>query len=271
MAPKPTTTTTIPDAPNELEQVIGKALAAAGTYQPAKEDPPVFQSGYWTTAGPSSPEGTGYSFEKQFVNAPGVKPLSVATLDFYSLTPDELKRFQELAFQAGYYGPSAERGDIPFGSYDPDTFKLWSQYNERAANMYKVGKKNTIWDLLNDDVAHRPENANKNKSRGPLVTQLPDPREIEEMIRGVAPSVIGRDADPAFIADFQAMYAKIISQFQENKYALEGTEAGGTITAPPSAEALASFRLRIENPEQYEEKRAAGRQQAYTQLLKSAL
>lgn len=262
MAPKPTTTTTIPDAPNETSQVIGAALAAVGTYQP-KDDPPVQQSGYW-----DYDEHTG---ENYYVNYSSVKPLSKATLDFYSLTPDELKRFQELAFQAGYYGPSAERGDIPFGAYDPDTFKLWSQYNERAANMYKVGKKNTIWDLLNDDVAHRPENANKNKSRGPLVTQLPDPREIEEMIRGVAPSVIGRDADPAFIADFQAMYAKIVANFQENKYALEGTETGGQLTAPPSAEALASFRLRTENPEQYEEKRAAGRQQAYTALLKSAL
>lgn len=246
----------------EPPEVIAEAKRKNAGVVPfgVKEDPPVQQSGYW-----DYDEHTG---ENYFVNYQSVKPLSAATLDFYRLNPTELTRFQELAFQAGYYGTSAERGDIPFGSYDPDTFKIWSQYNERAANTYKVGKKNTIWDLLNDDVAHRPENANKNKSRAPLVTQLPDPREIEEMIRGVAPSVIGRDADPGFISDFQAMYAKIISDFQENKYALESTETGGSITAPPSAEALAAFRLRTENPDAYEETRGAKRARAYTQLLK---
>lgn len=234
----------------------------------AKEDPPVYQSGYWWDPQHSTDPN---SETRQYVNSPSQKPLSKALLDFYSLDDKELRRFQELAFQAGLYGSSAERGDIPFGAKDDRTFAIWQSYNERAANMFKVGKKNTVWDLLNDDVAHRPENANKNKKRAPLITQLPDPRDIEEMVRGVAPSVIGRDADPEFIADFQAMYARIVSQFQENKYALEGTEQGGTITAPPSAEALAAFRLRTENPEQYEEKRAAARQQAYTNLLKAAL
>lgn len=263
--PTPTTTTatTIPkDAPNEIGQVIGAALAAVGTYQP-KDDPPVPSSGYW-----DYDESTGKNY---WVNYQTTKPLSKATNEFYALDRDELKRFQELAFQAGYYGSGAERSDIPFGSYDPDTYKIWQQYNERAAAGYKAGKNFTLWDYLQDDVNNRPEGIGKAKKRAPLVTQLPDPRDIEEMVRGVAPSVIGRDADPAFTADFIAMYQKIVSQFQENKYALEGSEQGGTITAPPSAEALAAFRLRTENPQQYEEKRSAARAAAYTSLLKGAL
>jgi hypothetical protein len=252
------------DAPNELSQVIAGALAAVGPYQP-KDDPPVPSSGYW-----DYDESTAKPY---WVNYQTTKPLSKATLEFYSLDRDELRRFQELAFQAGYYGTSADREDIPFGSYDPDTYKIWQQYNDRAAQGYKVGKNFTLWDYLQDDVNNRPESLGKDKKakRQPRVTQLPDPREIEEMVRGVAPSVIGRDADEAFTADFIAMYTKIVSQFQENKYALEGSEEGGTITAPPSAEALAAFRLRTENPEQYEEKRAAARASAYTALLKGAL
>lgn len=268
MAPKKTPTAPAPsptvpaDAPNELASVIASALSAAGPYQ-AKDDPLVTTSGYW-----DYDESTGKNY---FVNYLGAKPLSKAQLDFYSLTDDELKRFQELAFQAGYYGSSAERSDIPWGAKDPDTYKIWQQFNERAADNRKVGKNLTLWDILQDDVNHRPESAGKGKTRQPLVTQLPDPREVEEMVRGVAPGVIGRDADQAFIDDFVAMYSKIVANFQENKYALEGTEQGGTITAPPSAESLAAFRLRTENPAQYEEKRAAARQQAYTALLKGAL
>lgn len=265
MAPKPTTTTTVPlpkDAPNEIAQVIGAAIASVGPYQP-KDDPPVPSSGYW-----DYDESTGKNY---WVNYQTTKPKSKADLEFYSLDRDELKRFQELAFQAGYYGPSAERSDIPFGSYDPDTFKIWQQYNERAANGLKVGKNFTLWDYLQDDVNNRPESLGKDKKkRGPLVTQLPDPRDVEEMVRGVAPGVIGRDPDPEFTKDFIAMYTKIVADFQANKYALEESEEGGTITAPPSAEALAAFRLRTENPEQYEEKRSAARAQAYTALLKGA-
>ena len=266
MAPRPQLSPPVtrpPDAPPEIGQVIGAALAAAqANYQP-KDDPPVASTGYW-----DYDESTG---KKYWVNYFSQKPSSKATLEFYEMDRDELKRFQELAFQAGYYGSSAERENIPFGSYDPDTFGIWKQYVERAANVFKAGKQLTVWDLLQDDVNNRPANAGKKKSgRGPLVTQLPDPREIEELVRGVAPSVIGRDPDEAFTQDFIAMYTKIVSEFQANKYALENTEEGGTITAPPSAEALASFRLRHENPEQFEEKRAASRQAAYTKLLKGA-
>lgn len=199
------------------------------------------------------------------------KPRSKALLDFYNLSRDEVTRFQELAFQAGLYGSTAERGDIAFGARDPDTFKLWQQMTDQAVRYSAAGKKTTIWDSLQELVDNRPESLGKKKARQPLVTQLPDPRDIEEMVRGVAPSVIGRDADPAFTSDFIAMYTKIVSQFQADKYALENTESGGTITAPPSAEALAAFRLRTENPEQYEEKRSAARQAAYTALLKGAL
>lgn len=267
-APKTPPTTRPPDAPSEADPMIARIFAAgaASTYQ-AKDDPPVYSNGFWST--PSSPEGTPTGEAKVFVNQPGTKPLSRAELDFYTMDRDELRRFQELAFQAGYYGTSADREDVPFGSYDPDTFKIWSQYAQRAADNYKVGKRLTIWDILQDDVNNRPAGANK-KKRAPLVTQLPDPREIEELVRGVAPSVIGRDADPGFISDFTAMYQKIVTDFQKQKYDLENSESGGTITAPPSAEALAAFRLRYENPEQYEEKRAAARQQAYTALLKGA-
>lgn len=199
------------------------------------------------------------------------KPRSKVLQDFYNLSPDELKRFQELAFQAGLYGASAEREDISFGARDPDTFKLWAQMTDQAARYGAAGKKFTIWDSIQELVDNRPESAGKKKSTRPLVTELPDPRAVEEMVRGVAPSVIGRDADPAFTSDFIAMYTKIVSDYQANKYALENTEAGGTITAPPDAQSLAAFRLRTENPEQYEEKRSAARAAAYTSLLKGAL
>lgn len=262
-APKTPPTTRPPDAPVELDPQIAAIFqaGAASTYQ-AKDDPLVPSNGYW-----DYDESTG---SKYWVNYYNEKPLSKVQLEFYQMDRDELKRFQELAFQAGYYGTGAEREDIPFGSYDPDTFKIWTQYANRAADSLKAGKHLTIWDYLQDDVNNRPAGAAKGKKRAPLITQLPDPREIEELVRGVAPSVIGRDPSPEFTQDFIAMYTKIVSDFQANKYALENTEEGGTITAPPSPEALASFRLRYENPEQYEEKRAASRQAAYTALLKGA-
>lgn len=230
------------------------------------DDPPVWKYGNPFSAiwDPNAdPTKLGYYSE----------PLSKATLDFYSLDRNnELKRFQELAYQAGLYGTGAEREDIPFGAYDDDTYKIWQQLNTQAARRGLVGKKNTVWDVLQEMVDNRPEGlAKKKKSRQPLVTQLPDPRDIEELVRNVAPDVIGRDPDPAFTQDFIAMYTRIVKEFQENKYYLEGTEEGGTIQAPPSPAALASFRLRTENPEQYEEKRAAARQAAYTSLLKGAL
>ncbi len=208
-------------------EFLSQRLSTAQPYS-TKEDPPVWSSGYW-----DYDESTSLRY---FVNYGQSKPKSQADLDFERLDDTELRRFQELAFQAGYYGTSAEREDIPFGAKDPETFKIWQQYNDRAANRLKVGKQHTLWDILDEDVRNRPENANKNKTtRQPLVTKLPDPREIEEMVRGVAPSVIGRDADDAFTSDFIAMYSKIVSDFQANEYALKNSEAGGTITAPPSA------------------------------------
>lgn len=228
-----------------------------------EDDPPIWEfnnpfAAIWTGGDASK---IGYS----------TKPSSKAAIDFYSLGKEELLRFQELAFQAGLYGATAERSDIPWKAKDPETFKIWQQMVGQAARYYAAGKKNTIWDALQELVDNRPEGLGKKKSnRGPLITQLPDPREIEELVRGVAPSVIGRDPSPEFTQDFIAMYTKIVSDFQANKYALENTDEGGTITAPPSAEQLASFRLRTENPEQYEEKRAASRQAAYTALLKGA-
>ena len=200
-------------------------------------------------------------------------PLSKATLKFYEMDRDELKRFQELAFQAGYYGSAAEREDIPFGSYDEDTFKVWATLAKRAANIATTGKRNTIWDVLQDDVNNRPAGLGKKqkKERAPLVTRLPDPREIEETIRDIAPDVIGRDPDDAFIQDFISMYQQMQARYQEQVYALEGTEEGGTVTAPPSAGAIARFRLRHERPEEFEEKRAASRHMQYLQLLKGAM
>jgi hypothetical protein len=200
------------------------------------------------------------------------KKASKAELDFYTMPKEQRLRFQELAFQAGLYGASAEREDIPWGARDTETFKIWQQMVGQAARYAAAGKQTTIWDALQDLVDNRPEGlGKKNKGRAPLVTELPDPRAVEEMVRGVAPSVIGRDADPAFTSDFIAMYTKIVSEFQANKYALQGTEEGGTITAPPSAEALASFRLRTENPGAYEEARAAERHKAYSAMLKGIL
>lgn len=252
----------------DTDDYVNQQLSAATPYQP-KEDPLVPYSGYWES--PSSPEGTPYG-TKQWVNRPGAKPLSVASLEFYEMDRDELKRFQELAFQAGHYGPGAERSDVPFGSYDEKTYSIWVDYNTRAARGKKVGKNFTAWDYLQDDVNNRPEGLGKNaRKRPPLITELPDPRELEETVRDLAPSVIGREADDAWIADFTAMYTKYVQQFQENKYALGGTEEGGTLTAPPNAEQLAKFRLRTENPEAYAEKESVARQQAYLQLLKGAL
>lgn len=200
------------------------------------------------------------------------KKASKAKADFYTLNSDELKRFQELAFQAGYYGEDAERGDIRWGATDDKTYQIWNDFVNRSARVYASGKKNTLWDLLQDDVAKRPENMGKaKKGRPPLVTVLPDPRMIEETLMQLAPEIIGRDPDPEFIADFTAMYTSMQSEFQKNKYALEGTEEGGTITAPPPADSIAAFRLRYERPEEYERHRAAEKHMQYTQLLKGAL
>lgn len=249
----------------ELEELQKKIQSGSNKYVDP-DDPPVWKFGdpfsaIWNPNADATKLGY-YS-----------TPLSKATLEFYSLDrANELKRFQELAFQAGLYGPSAEREDVPFGAYDDDTFKIWQQLNAQAARRGMVGKKNTVWDVLQEMVDNRPEGlTKKKKSRAPLVTELPDPRAIEELVRNVAPEVIGRDPDESFTQDFISMYTRIVKEFQENKYYLAGTEEGGTIQAPPSAEALASFRLRTENPAEYEEKRAAARHQAYSAMLKGIL
>jgi hypothetical protein len=227
------------------------------------DDPPV-----WEFNNPFTAIWTGGDATKAGYNQ---KPSSKAQMDFYSLNRDELLRFQEMAFQAGLYGSGAEREDIPWKARDPETFKIWQQMVGQAARYAAAGKKNTIWDALQEIVDNRPEGLGKKQTkRQPLVTQLPDPREIEELVRGVAPSVIGRDVDEAFTQDFIAMYTEMVARFQKQKYDLEGSEEGGTITAPPSAEAIAAFRLRHERPEEFEEKRAASRQAAYTSLLKGA-
>lgn len=265
MAPKPTTTTTVPrDAPDELTQQFGALLALAQANQPQQEDdPPVWQSGYW-----DYDESTGKNY---WVNYTSQKPLSQSILDFYRLDDSELRRFQELAFQAGLYGSSAERGDVPFGAKDPDTFQIWQQMNKHAAGSAKAGKTNTMWDLLQDMVNNRPENAGKGKKRSPLVTTLPNPTDLKELVLSAGQEVLGRDVDEGFANDFVSMYQKMVADFQSNKYALEGTEEGGTITAPPSPEAIAKFRLKYERPEQYENFRSAKRHQEYVQLLKGLL
>lgn len=231
--------------------------------QPDPDDPMV-----WEFNNPFTAIWTGGDATKVGYNQ---KPRSKVLQDFYNLLPDELKRFQELAFQAGLYGPAAERSDVPWGAHDPETYKYWMQMTDQAARYGAAGKKFTIWDSIQELVDNRPESAGKKKSTRPLVTELPDPRAVEEMVRGIAPSIRGREADPAFISDFVTMYSKIVSDYQANKYALENTEEGGTITAPPPAQDLAAFRLRTENPEQYEENQAAMRQKAYLSLLKGAL
>lgn len=249
--------------PPELQTILSQIGSRPA--EDDEDDPPVWQSGYW-----DYDESTGKEY---FVNYGIKKPLSSANLDFYKLTRDELRRFQELAYQAGYYGSTAERGDVPFGAYDEDTFKVWATLNKRAATLFKTGKNHTVWDVLQDDVQNKPENlgkANKPK-RQPLVTQLPNPTDVKDLVLSVSQDVLGREVDDEFINDFTAMYTKMVSEFQKNKYSLEGSEEGGTITAPPSPESLARFRLRYERPEQYEEKAGAQRHNAYVQLLKGAL
>lgn len=228
------------------------------------DDPPVWEFNNPFTAIWTGGDATKLGYTK--------KPSSKAKADFYTLNPDELKRFQELAFQAGYYGEGAERGDIRWGATDDKTFSIWNDFVNRSARVYASGKKSTLWDLLQDDVSKRPENMGKEKKgRGPLVTVLPDPRQIEETLMQLAPEIIGRDPDPEFIKDFTSMYTSMQAEFQKNKYALEGTEEGGTITAPPPADSIAAFRLRYERPEEYERHRAAEKHMQYTQLLKGAL
>lgn len=229
------------------------------------DDPPL-----WEFANPFSAIWTGGDATKLGYTP---KPLSKAALDFYNIPKDDLLRFQELAYQAGLYGSSAERGDVPFGARDPDTYKIWLQLNQDATRRYAAGKKQTMWDVLQDLVDNRPENLGKSKKRErqPLITVLPDPRQIEETLLALAPDVIGRDPSPDFISDFTAMYTRMQQEFQENKYALEGTETGGTITAPPSADSIAAFRLRYENPEEYERHRAAEKHIQYVNLLKGIL
>lgn len=256
----------------ELEALLQRLASGGGQSQPDPDDPPVMQYKLTPTGPARGFRGRAKSYAAKSYQVTKT-PLSRAKNEFFGMDRDELKRFQELAFQAGYYGSSAEREDVPFGSYDEKTYQVWAQLNERAAMFLKNGKQHTVWDVLQDDVNNRPESLGKKKGRerAPLVTELPDPRALEELVRGVAPEVLGRDPDPAFTQDFIAMYSRIVREYQENKYALENTEKGGTITAPPSAEMLASFRLRTENPEQFEEKRAAARSAAYTALLKGAL
>ena len=251
--------------PEEEKLFMGmlSQLASGQRQQEDPDDPPVWQSGYW-----DYDESTGKNY---WVNYTNKRPLSKAKLDFYNLDDKELRRFQELAFQAGYYGESAERSDIRWGAKDDDTFKIWSGFNERAARAGLAGKQSTVWDLLQDDVEKRPASLSQGRKRAPLVTELPDPRQVQMLLMDIGPSVIGREPDEAFINDFTAMYTKMVSEFQANKYALEGSEEGGTITAPPSAESLARFRLRYERPEQYEEKAGAQRHNAYLSLLKGAL
>lgn len=259
---------TDPDSEDYLNQMLAQASASGLTGKP---DPNIWEFGnpftaIWDTR--TNKDGTPFQDPTKFGYYE--KKSSQAETDFYKLNRDELLRFQELAFQAGLYGSSATREDIPWRARDPHTFQIWQQMVEQAGRYHAAGKKNTIWDSLQELVDNRPEGLGKKKGRAPLVTQLPDPREIEEMVRGVAPSVIGRDASPEFTQDFIAMYTAMVARFQEQKYALAGTEEGGTVTAPPSAESLAAFRLRHERPEEFEEKRAASRQAAYTSLLKGA-
>lgn len=251
------------DLPPELQSILSQI--GNRPREDDEDDPPVWQSGYW-----DYDESTGQNY---WVNYGIKKPLSSANLDFYKLTRDELRRFQEMAYQAGYYGSTAERGDVPFGAYDEDTFKVWATLNKRAATLFQTGKLSTIWDVLQDDVNNRPENLGKSRrrERAPLITQLPNPTDIKDLVLSVGQDVIGREVDDAFAEDFVAMYTRMVREFQENKYALEGTEEGGTITAPPSPESLARFRLRHERPEEYEEKAGAERHNAYLQLLKGAL
>lgn len=262
--------------PEAVKDPILAALLAGGNTQQyqSPNDPPVYFSGYWEFGGSgSSPEGTPSTFNRQFVNKPGTKPFSAAEADFYNLDRgSELQRFQELAFQAGLYGPNAEREDIRWGAYDEQTFSIWSDLNKSAAVALKAGKKHSVWDRLQDLVDHRPDNLGKKaKKRQPLVTKLPDPREIEEMVRGVAPGVIGRDPTDSQISEFTSMYRALVQNFQQQVYDLEDTEKGGTVDAPPDAAALAAFQLRTQNPEQYEEAQSVGRQAAYLKLLKGAL
>lgn len=200
-------------------------------------------------------------------------PYNRAIANFHALDREsELIRLQELAFQAGLYGESTEREDIRWESYDDDTFKIWMDLTRAASLSARAGKKQTVWDKLQDLVEHRPANlGKKKKGREPKIIQLPDPRELEEVIRSIAPETIGREADESLTQDIIAMYTRIQERFQENRYALSQTEEGGTLQAPPSAAALAKFRLRTERPEEYEQHRSAQRSREYTALLEGLL
>ncbi len=250
---------------DELLAKIETGLAkAAASGVGAKPDPPIWEFGNpFTDIWNPNKKDIKFGYYE--------KPSSKAAVDFYNLNDTELRRFQELSFQAGYYGAGAERTDIRWGAKDDTTYAIWNDFVGRAARVHAAGKKNTLWDLLQDDVDKRPENLNKGRKREPLVNVLPDAREIEQTLMALAPDVIGRDPDPEFIADFTAMYTSMVSEFNKNRYALAGTEEGGEITAPPSAESIAAFRLRHEKPEEYERHRSAEKHMQYLSLLKGAL
>jgi hypothetical protein len=171
------------------------------------------------------------------------QPLSLSTVEFGArlsgLDPEQVRKLQEQlyasgAYPASYYGRGAKK--IPFGQLDPDTAQILQQMAGLAS----------FTGNLDQLLSAKVDIAELGEKRAPLVIELPSQEDMDSVLRESASEILGRDPTPEELARYSSRFTSAIRSYREKKYGTE--ETGGTVTQPPSAEALAESFLRETSP-----------------------
>lgn len=163
-----------------------------------------------------------------------VRPVDDVYLDFYRWDQDDLDRFQEEAFTAGFYGTN-DRSKVRFGDRDEGTFDIWRTMVDRAANFWAVDQKKTPHDVFAEAV--KIPNQFPGPEPEPLTVVLSNPADIKDAMREAARDAIGKGrVDEDRLDEIVSRYQQMERSAQQASH--DAAEDGGTVTQPPS---LGSF------------------------------
>lgn len=189
------------------------------------DDPPVYL-GFQRRTGEDHPGTVGFGSKYE--------PRSKVLTDFYAWDTDRLRKFQEKAFSAGFYG-NAERDEVRFGDHDEDTFRIWTAVVDRAVGFNAAGQKVDPWSALERAVETAPPRQSTSR---PLTVELTNPEDIKAVMREAARDAIGKGTiDEGRLEEIISRWHAQQRQTQTAAYGAAGT--GGTVIAPESLSTFA--------------------------------
>lgn len=232
--------------------------------------PVTLKRGTGSLAGLATSTGAGLPQPGGDYAPPQVAPYESVLKMFYDLPNDARASLQQQMYEAGLYpdGYYSGKNQITPGSYDDDSFKVWSGVVQTAARAEK-----TPSEVLGDLIASRGRSGvtggagggSGGSMRAPFSPVVTNPLDIRDTAQVVAKKTLGRQFSDAELDRFVSSFQGMETGAQSTNY--NAAAAGGTTTAAPSMQTAAENAARTAAPAEAGAHDLASVYDMFTQLL----